>query len=164
MNKRPRRKFDTWTFHDGRKKTHVECPHTRRIFLTGDQRGHFVEIYLWPRLKDVRALMQRNRRTTLAFFQETEEIHKRHGFRSKKIGEIHLAMRRVTYNTIAHEAYHATRCWAFRKGLKEPITRNERDADWLKGWHGVEEHCARVQGFLTDAIVAWVCDIVNARK
>lgn len=165
--KRIRREFVTWSgMDDGLPRTPLL---SLRIFAEGNHRRPFVEVYLWQFLGQMRAVHRGgNSRRTLAFWHPMLEARKEPDRRgraviSKKLGEIHLALPSCTYNTIAHEAYHATRYFALRMKQIEPLTMEESDKAKIS-YMMPEEINARFNGYLVDTITAKVLDFVFARK
>lgn len=162
-----RRAFTYWT---GDKDGLVKKPELQlRIFAEGNRRRHFVEVYVWKHLYQMRAVHRgKLGKKILAFWGSMDEVRKtpdRLGRRvvSKKLGEIHLALKHCTYNTIAHEAYHATRHFALRAGHKEPSTLEESNA-MITTWNSPEEINARFMGYLTDTIIAAVLDHIGRTR
>jgi hypothetical protein len=161
-----KRPFVTWTgSEDGLEKRPVIC---RRIFAEGNHSRPYVELYVWATLAELRntwaggasqgTRTRGNRRKVWGFWKSALEVRVvcdrlgRDVF-SKKLGEIHLALNSAGQNTIAHEAYHATRYFARRMGTQEPNTLDE-DATADLGYHSPEEVNARFMGHLTGAISA----------
>ena len=163
-----RRAFQTWTgSEDGKPKVPLL---SLRIFAENNPRRFFAEVYVWEFLYQVRALKLRHARHTLAFWHEFQEPEKKvypdklgRPIISRKLGEMHLCLPSCTYNTIAHEAYHATRTFARRSGNIEAGTFAEAAKERI--WQGMpEEVNASFQGLLTDRITAAVLRLVNSRE
>lgn len=162
-----RREFTTWTgADDGLPKKPLL---NLRIFAEGNPRRFFVEVYVWEFLYQMRGVHRgKNSRKTLAFWNPTYEARKVKDKRgrdviSKKLGEIHLPLAHCTYNTIAHEAYHATRYFALRSKNIEPASLEESDSATVH-WMMPEEVNARFHGYLTNEIIAQVLDFINSRR
>ncbi len=152
------RAFVTFTrAADGKPVQPVRC---LRIFAEADHRRHFVEVYIWRHLWQMRAAWTRpvpkGSRIVGHFrgFIESRDEPDTLGrtVTSRKLGEIHLALKDLTYNTIAHEAYHATREYARRAGNREPDCPHE-NAKINPSNDLAEERNARFQGQVTDTII-----------
>lgn len=153
------RKFVTFSKSDTGEE--VKPALTFRVFTEGNRRRHFVEIYVWRHKYQMQALRKASRREsrkTLAFWgvvdeQRTELDRRGRKIGSRKLGEIHLCLKHVTVNTLAHEAYHATCHFARRTGNRVPQTnKEETNAKDSGEWHSGEERNARFIGHLTDAM------------
>ena len=159
------RAFITWSrASDGKPVVPVRC---LRIFAEADQRRHFVEVYIWQHQYQMRATWNqpkpKGHRILAHFisFIESKEEPDTLGrtVTSRKIGEIHLCLKGLTYDTIAHEAYHATREYARRAGNREPDTVKTNAA--IKPHYDLpEERNARFQGQLTDRIITAALELV----
>lgn len=167
---RQRRPFTTWTGSlDGLPKVPAI---SRRIFAEGNKRGLYVELYVWPTLAGMRATYAggykgrcppgTNRRRIFGFWKPGLEVKNVRDTRgreiySKKLGEIHLALKSSTYSTIAHESYHATRYFARRRKLLETTTLEEDEKDRAH-YHMPEEVNARFMAYLSNEICVIILD------
>lgn len=142
---------------------------TLRIFERGNTRRHYIEVYIWRHLWQVRALRSAQKKRTIAFF---------HGYRSvrtepakngsivgcRKLGNMHLPMKRLTYNTIVHESYHAVREFSVRAKLNEPSTEKQRKADYENNQHWNEERAAEYIGYIADTIIVEALKIIPVKQ
>lgn len=158
------------TFSKSETGEEVKPALTFRVFAEGNRRRHFVEIYVWRLMHQMRALKQKQARRTLAFWgvvdEQRNELDRRgRKVGSRKLGEIHLCLKHVTLNTLAHEAYHATCHFARRTGSRVTQTAKEEAADKHAGkWHSGEERNARFIGHLTDAMAERIMRYHGSQK
>lgn len=163
-----RRPFTTWTGSEDGKPIVPKL--SFRVFAEGNPHRFFVEVYVWEHLWQMRALKTGDKRRTRAFWHaylspETRIKPDKLGrpVVSRKLGEMHLCLKTCTYNTVAHEAYHATRTFARRSGTIEAGTLEEAAAEDVHT-SMPEEVNARFHGYLTDRIVMNVMNYFNRRK
>lgn len=155
---RHRRPFVTWQGADD--KLAIAPALTLRIFAEDNPRKHFVEVYLWHFVYHLRGIRKQapGSRTTRAFFTPMDQVRQTPDARgrkvaSRKIGELHFCRKFTTYETVAHECYHATRYWSHRQGHSEASNKAEYDAEPIS-INMPEEKNARFHGMLTDRVIA----------
>lgn len=162
------RKFTTWEGEDGREHKPLK---RMRVFDEDNPRRLFVEVYIWENLWQMRACRHKgaSRKRTLGFWHGFEPGERRlkpdkkgRPIISRKLGEMHLCLKQCTYNTIAHEAYHATRTYARRCGNVEAATMQQAQEEKVSD-DMPEERNARFLGYLTDRVIAGVYDLIRER-
>jgi hypothetical protein len=156
MNRPRIRPFRTWTGSDDGLEKH---PLDRvRIFERNNRSKHFIEVYIWKTIGEVRAVKRWRTRNCLAFWHGWKEVRtepdkKGRIIASRKLGEIHLANNRLSYNTIVHECYHATREFVARNNIEEYPRDADRIAAWDRGDFAGEERAAEFIGLIADWII-----------
>lgn len=131
-----------------------------RIYADNDKRKSFVDVHLWQHLHQLRSMWRGKKRRgskIVGMFLHWKDERGTPDAIGRKvssamIGEIHLALPSLTYNTIAHECYHAAREYARRRRHIEPATCEENDSR-VKLSTDAEELNAIFAGYLTDRVV-----------
>lgn len=163
---RPRRAFPVWQGADDGKT--ITPALKLRVFAYDNPRRLFVEVFVWDFVYQLRGIRRQGKghKTTRAFFHPRDEIRKSDTGRtvaSRKIGEIHFCRKFCTYETVAHECYHATRYFSHRMRHKEAADKAEYDSEPIK-WDMPEERNARFHGMLTDRVIAAILRLLHSPK